>query len=74
VAHAFIGIRAVVAALIINAVVKFFKSGVKDLTGVVIFIAAFAVAGILGVSSVYVVIGALIVGLIAGQLRRRIKK
>ncbi len=30
-----------VAALIINAVVKFFKSGVKDLTGVVIFIAAF---------------------------------
>ena len=54
--------------------VKFFKSGVKDLTGVVIFIAAFAVAGILGVSSVYVVIGALIVGLIAGQLRRRIKK
>lgn len=74
VAHAFIGIRAVVAALIINAVVKFFKSGVKDLTGVVILIAAFAVAGILGVSSVYVVIGALIVGLIAGQLRRRIKK
>ncbi len=68
--HAFAGVRAVVAALIIQAVVKFFKSGVKDITGFVIFILAFVLAGILGISSVYVVIGALIVGLIAGRLGR----
>lgn len=68
--HAFAGVRAVVAALIIQAVVKFFKSGVKDITGFVIFILAFVLAGIVGISSVYVVIGALIVGLIAGRLGR----
>ena len=68
--HAFAGVRAVVAALIIQAVVKFFKSGVKDVTGFVIFILAFVLAGLLGISSVYVVIGALIVGLIAGRLGR----
>ncbi len=68
--HAFDGIRAVVGALVINAVIKFFKSGVKDLTGFFIFIAAFIVAGLLGISSIYVVIGALIVGLIAGKLGR----
>lgn len=67
---AFAGIRAVVAALVINAVIKFFKSGVKDLTGLIIFIAAFIVAGIMGISSIYVVIGALIIGLIAGKLGR----
>lgn len=67
---AFAGIRAVVAALVINAVIKFFKSGVKDLTGFFIFLAAFIIAGILGISSIYVVIGALIVGLIAGRLGR----
>ena len=68
--HAFAGVRAVVTALIIQAVVKFFKSGVKDITGFVIFVLAFILAGIIGISSVYVVIGALIVGLIAGRLGR----
>ncbi len=68
--NAFAGVRAVVAALIIKAVVKFFKSGVKDITGFVIFVAAFVVAEILGISSIFVVIGALIIGLIAGKLGR----
>ena len=67
---AFGGIRAVVAALIINSVIKFFKSGVKDVTGVVVFVLAFIVAGLLGISPVYVIIGALIVGLVAGKLGR----
>lgn len=68
--HAFAGVRAVVTALIIQAVIKFFKSGVKDITGFVIFVLAFILAGVIGISSVYVVIGALIVGLIAGRLGR----
>ena len=68
--HAFAGVRAVVTALIIQAVIKFFKSGVKDITGFVIFVLAFIIAGLIGISSVYVVIGALIVGLIAGKLGR----
>ena len=67
---AFGGIRAVVAALIINAVIKFFKSGVKDVTGVVVFVLSFIVAGLLGISPVYVIIGALIVGWVAGKLGR----
>ncbi len=69
--HAFMGVRAVVAALIVGAVIKFFKSGVKDLTGLVIFLLAFVLAGILGISSIYVVIGALAVGLIAGRIGGR---
>lgn len=68
--HAFAGIRAVVVALIIQAVVKFFKSGVKDITGFLIFLLAFVIAGIFGIFSVYVIIGALVVGLVAGKLGR----
>ncbi len=68
--HAFAGIRAVVAALIIQAVVKFFKSGVKDITGFLIFLLAFIVSGLFGISSVYVIVGALLVGLIAGKFGR----
>lgn len=66
--HAFAGVRAVVAVLVLNAVIKFVKAGCKDLTGVLICIAAFVAAGIFQISSIYVVIGALLLGLIAGKL------
>ena len=75
VTHAFAGVRAVVAVLVVDAVIKFFKAGCKDWFGVVVAVLAFIIAGILGISSVYVVIGALVVGLIAGlTFRRNIKE
>ncbi len=64
---AFAGIRAVVAVLVTNAVIKFFKAGCKDWLGILIAAAAFIVAGIFKISSIYVVIGAIIVGIIAGR-------
>ena len=67
---AFEGINAVVAAIIIRAVVSFFKSGVKDIVGAVIFVLAFFISGIFNISAVYVVIGSIIVGLIAGKFGR----
>lgn len=69
--HAFAGIRAVVTVLVVNAVVKFFKAGCKDLFGVIVAAAAFVVAGILGISSIYVVIGALVSGIASGAVFKR---
>ena len=71
--HAFAGVRAVVAALVVNAVIKFGKSGIKDFTCLLICLASFVLAGILGLSPVYVVIGALILGLLAGRLGKGVE-
>ena len=70
VVHAFAGIRAVVAVLIIDAVVRFFKAGCKDWFGVVVFLLSLLLAGTIGISSIYVVIGAIIAGLIAGRCKK----
>ena len=67
--HAFNGIRVAVAVLIINAVIKFWKSGVKNAVGFVIFAAAFSLSVIFDFSSVYTVIGSLLIGIIAGKLK-----
>ncbi|MEG2584611.1 MAG: chromate transporter, partial [Oscillospiraceae bacterium] len=52
VSHAFAGIRAVVAVIVVNAVIKFFKAGCKDFTGVLICIMAFVAAGIFNISAI----------------------
>lgn len=72
--HAFAGIRVAVAALVIQAVVKMWKSGVKDIIGIVIFAAAFAVSLIFSVSPIYVVIGAVAVGIAVSVLKARGEK
>ncbi len=67
--HAFAGIRVAVGVLVLNAVVKLWKSGVKDFVGIVIFLVTFAVSVIFNLSPVYVVMGAIAVGIIAGRKR-----
>lgn len=67
--HAFAGIRAAVGVLVINAIIKLWKSGVKDWIGIVIFVVTFVVSMIFELSPVYVVIGAVAIGILAGRKR-----
>ncbi len=69
--HAFNGIRVAVAALVLNAVIKFWKSGVKDALGVVIFAGVFILSLLFDFSSVYAIIGAIIAGITAGVWKER---
>lgn len=67
VAHAFGGIRVAVAVLILNAVVKLYKSNVKGGMGLSLCLLAFALVAFFSLSPVYVVLGAALVGLGAGR-------
>lgn len=72
--HAFAGIRVAVAVLVVNAVLKLWKSGIKDTLGIIIFIVTFVVSAVFSLSPVFVVIAAILVGILAGQVKRRTKK
>ena len=61
--YAFNGIMSVVAALIIDAVIKMWKTGVKDYIGIALFLIAFLITVLTKLSPVYVIIFAGIVGL-----------
>lgn len=61
--HAFGGIRVAVAVLVTTAIIKLWKSGVKDKVGVIICIAAFLIQVLLGLSPVYIVIAAILLGI-----------
>ncbi len=67
VAHALAGIRVAVAALVVNAVIKLWKKGVKDLLGIAIFLLVFLLSVFLSLSPIWVVIGAIVLGLLYGQ-------
>ncbi len=69
--HAFNGIRVAVAVLVLNAVIKFWKSGVRDALGVVIFAAVLVLSVLFDFSSVYVIIGAITIGIVSGIWRER---
>ncbi len=60
--HAFAGIKIAVCALIINAVFKLFKSGVKDLPGAILFSAVLAAGLLTELSPVWFVTAAAIAG------------
>lgn len=62
--HAFNGIRAAVCALVVNAVVKLWKTGVKNIFGVLIFGTVFVLSAFFGLSPVYFVIGSVLAGII----------
>lgn len=62
--NAFSGIRVAVAVLVVNAVVKMWKSGVKDLTGFIIFLIGFLISIIFGISPIFIVIAAIIAGIL----------
>lgn len=68
--NAFSGIRVAVAVLVLNAIIKLWKSGIKDMTGIIIFVITFIIAICFSISPVYIVIAAIFVGIIAKTVRR----
>ncbi len=67
--HAFAGIRIVVVALIVQAVINFFKGNIKGIFGAVIFCAAFLLGAFSDIPSFIVVLGAIILGILYGSYR-----
>ena len=68
--HVCAGIRIAVCALIAAAVYKLFKKTVVNLTSFILFLLAFLFVAVGGVSPVFIVISAGIVGLAWGWLKR----
>ena len=66
--HAFGGIRIAVVALIISSIIKLWKSSVKNSIGIFIAIAAFILGAVFGLSPIYIVIGAGIIGFLTKNI------
>jgi chromate transporter len=62
--NAFGGIRVVVAALILNAVLKMYKDSVKDWTGIILFTASFLVLLLMDITPIIVIVVSAIAGII----------
>ena len=66
VGYALAGINVAVAVLVIDAVIKLWKKGVKDIFGFCLFIAAFLFSVFTDYSPIYVVVAAIICGIVYG--------
>ena len=71
VAHALAGIRVAVAALIVSAIVKLWKKGIKDALGVVIFGVVILLSLVLNVSPIIIVVIAMLFGILYGRISGR---
>lgn len=67
--YAFSGIRVVVIALIINAIIKLAKTSIKSSVTLLIAIAAFALVAFIDLSPIYIVLVAGCIGLISKFIR-----
>ncbi len=65
---AFAGIRVAVVALIITTVIKLIKSSVKDYLGIIITVVTFVLSAFIGISPVYIVISAGLIGFISKSI------
>lgn len=71
--YAFLGIRASVTILILNAALKLFKKVKKSIFNIVLLIAAFSIAFFLtNISTVYLILTGLIIGVIYYTLRDKL--
>lgn len=62
--HAFAGIRVAVCVLVGQAVVRLWKKGVKGARGIAVCAAALVLSALFGVGAVWIVAGALVLGLL----------
>ena len=69
--HAFSGIRVVVIALIVSAILKLAKTSIKNSTTSIIAIIAFILVAFVNLSPIYIVIAAACIGLILKFIRGR---
>ena len=69
--HAFSGIKVAVGVLILNALIKLVKGSVKDILGIILFVATFVASSFLDISVIYIVIATAIVGIISDYIQRK---
>ena len=67
--HALHGIRIAVCILILNATIKLFKTGVKDLTGIILFVVALVLTYASIVPTIVIVICSAALGIILSLLK-----
>lgn len=66
--QAFAGIRVAVSALIINTIIKLWKSGIKDLFGIIIFLVVFVLSVVFDLSPIFIVIAAIFIGILSKSI------
>lgn len=71
VGHAFAGIRVAVCALVLKSIIGLWKNGIKNKAGILLFLLAFVLIAFVGVSSVWIVIFAIVLGLVLQVGRER---
>jgi len=69
--HALGGINVVVSVLVLNAVIKLWQKGVKNLFGFIIFVLSFAVAVLTEFSPIYTVMAAILCGILYGKAPKK---
>ena len=60
-----------VGVLILNALIKLVKGSVKDILGIILFVATFIASSFLDISVVYIVIAAALIGIISDFVNRK---
>jgi chromate transporter len=68
------GIRVAACALMVGTMVKMWKGGIKDWLGAVIFAAVFVLTAFTDVSTVWLVLGALLIGVFSFHSKREAEK
>ncbi len=71
VAHALVGIRVAVAALVVQAVYTMWKSGVKDGVGIALFVITFAGMVVFNLSPLWFVVFGILVGVCVSRLKAK---
>lgn len=71
--YAFDGIRVAVCVLMVNAVVKLVKKNVTNTLGIVLAVTALVLTAVFDMSPVFPILGAALVGIGEGLIRRRSK-
>ncbi len=69
--HAFSGIRIAVGVLILNSLINLVKGSVKDILGVILFVATFIASSFFNISVVYIIIAAALIGIISDYVERK---
>ena len=67
--YAFAGIRVAVGVLIINAIKNLWKTGIKDAAGLIVFLLTFLIMIFTNVSVVYIVIAAILFGIVYKKIK-----
>lgn len=74
VAYAFEGVRVAVVVLIINAALKLGKVNEKNLFNIMMIILAFVLAAFTPINVIFVLLGAMVVGIVANLISKNRKK